>query len=255
MRHGSVWLAQIYLVCIVHEVVDRSFSYKHARPAVAVDAVVFGLEESELRVLLIKRALPPFEDQWALPGGFVRMGEDLEAAVRRELDEEAGVRPSLLEQVKAYGQPQRDPREHTISIGFVALVNQSDHGLQAATDARDAQWFSLQRHPALAFDHDQIIQDALAYLRQRAAHFPVGLELLPPRFTLTAMQKMLEAIFDVALDRRNFRKKVLATGCVVPVDEYETGVAHRAAQLHRFDERRYERLRKQGFELPTARWG
>jgi len=223
------------------------FTYEYPRPAVAVDAVVFGFDENGLSVLLIERALAPFAGKWALPGGFVRMDEDLDAAVRRELQEETGLEKVFLEQLGAYGTPGRDPRERVVTVAWVGLVKLLDHRVRAATDARRAAWFATDELPALAFDHDTIVADALAHLQQTVRRKPVGFELLPPKFTLTQLQKLYEAVLERPLDKRNFRKKVLALDLLEGLEEVEQDVAHRAAQLYRFDMARYRTLAKQGF--------
>lgn len=234
---------------------NRSTSaYEFPRPALTVDAVVFGLDHEGLKVLLVERDLPPFRGQWALPGGFVRQGEGLEAAARRELAEETGLgsreAPSFfLEQLYTFGEPGRDPREHTVSVAWVALVNIRDHAILAATDARDARWAKVDDLPPLAFDHDHILSVGLARLRGKVRYQPIGFELLPPRFTLTELQRLYETVLGTALDKRNFRKKILALGFVTETGELEEGVPRRRAKLYRFDEARYRALERDGFSL------
>src|SRR5262245_57249455 len=118
-------------------------TYEYPRPALTVDAVVFGLDEEDLKVLLIRRDLPPFAGKWALPGGFVRVEESLEEAVRRELEEEAGISQVFLEQLYTFGAVSRDPRERVVTVAYYALVKLSDHRIKAATDARDPAWFAV----------------------------------------------------------------------------------------------------------------
>ena len=118
-------------------------TYEYPRPALTVDGVVFGLDDEDLKVLLIRRALEPFQGQWALPGGFVRVGESLDHAIRRELQEETGITELFLEQLYTFGAVDRDPREQVVTVAYYALVKLSDHAIQAATDARDAAWFAV----------------------------------------------------------------------------------------------------------------
>lgn len=224
-----------------------TFTYDHPRPAVTVDCVVFGVDEEDLKVLLVRRGVPPFEGRWALPGGFVREEEDLSAAARRELQEETGLEEVFLEQLYTFGDLGRDPRGRVISVAHFALVKLGDHRVRAATDAREARWFAARDVPRLAFDHDRILDAARARLRGKVRYQPLGFELLPPRFTLTQIQRVYEKILERPLDKRNFRKKLLATGLLVELDEVERGVAHRAARLHRFDRRKYQQLEKDGF--------
>jgi ADP-ribose pyrophosphatase YjhB (NUDIX family) len=227
------------------------FTYEYARPALTVDCVVFGLDDDDLKVLLIQRDLAPFAGKWALPGGFVNVGEDPEAAARRELEEETGIAlPKLfLEQLYTFGAPGRDPREHVVSVAHYALVKLSDHRVKAATDARDAAWFSVADVPALAFDHDHIVEVALERLKGKVRYQPIGFELLPPKFTLRQLQQLYEAVLETPLDKRNFRKKVLAMGMLEELDEIEQDVAHRAARLYRFDRQKYKELAKGGFNF------
>ena len=223
--------------------------YEFARPALTVDIVVFGLDEEDLQVMLIQRDLPPFEAQWALPGGFVKIEETLEEAARRELEEETGLTNIFLEQLYTFGAVERDPRERVVTVAYYALVNLTGHNVQASTDARNAAWFAVSDLPNLAFDHEQILEMAHERLRNKVRYQPIGFELLPERFTLRQLQHLYEVILDRELDKRNFRKKVLAMEIVKETGEIEKDVAHRAARLYRFDKRRYDRLTKKGFNF------
>jgi 8-oxo-dGTP diphosphatase len=222
-------------------------TYEYPRPALTVDAVVFGLDEEDLKVLLIRRALPPFQDAWALPGGFVRVEESLEEAVRRELQEETGITQVFLEQLYTFGDVNRDPRERIVTVAYYALVKLSDHRIKAATDARDAAWFAVSEARGLAFDHDRILATALERLRGKVRYQPIGFELLPPEFTLSQLQHLYETILETSLDKRNFRKKILGMDFLVATDEVQKDVAHRAARLYRFDRKKYQQLQKHGF--------
>ena len=223
--------------------------YEYPRPALAVDCVVFGYEEEALRVLLIQRAAPPFEGGWALPGGFVHVDESVDDAAVRELREETGVSRLYLEQLYTFGAIDRDPRERVVSVAYFALVKMSEHEVRGATDARDAAWFAIDDLPTLAFDHDRIFEMALERLRGKVHYQPIGFELLPKKFTLTQLQRLYEVVLGEPLDKRNFRKRVLAMGFLEELDEVQQDVAHRAARLYRFDERKYRRLTKEGFEF------
>ena len=225
-----------------------SFTYQYERPALAVDCVVFGLDD-DLKVLLIQRALEPFVGRWALPGGFDRMDETLDEAARRELSEETGISRVYLEQLYTFSDIDRDPRERVVSVAYCALVKLSDHRVKAATDAREAAWFSVVDLPKLSFDHDKIVAMALTRLKGKVVYQPIGFELLPPKFTLSQLQHLYEVILEKELDKRNFRKKVLAMGLLEELDEVEQDVAHRAARLYRFDKKRYQELMREGFHF------
>ncbi|MDI1477470.1 NUDIX domain-containing protein [Polyangium sp. y55x31] len=224
-----------------------SVTYKHPRPALAVDCVVFGLDEEDLKVLLIRRGVEPFAGRWALPGGFVRLDETLDEAARRELREEAGIEKVYLEQLYTFGAVDRDPRERVVSVTYYALVKLAEHAVSAATDAREAAWFAIDDLPRLAFDHEDIVDKAIARLRGKVRYAPIGFELLPKKFTLTQLQRVYERVLGQELDKRNFRKKVAATGLLIELDEVEQDVAHRAARLYTFDEKTYRKLEKEGF--------
>jgi 8-oxo-dGTP diphosphatase len=191
----------------------------------------------------------PYAGRWALPGGFVRMEESLDAAARRELEEEAGIRPGHMEQLYTFGDPGRDPRGRVVTVAYFALVKLSDHTLHAATDAREAAWFSVWDAPKLAFDHADVLATALQRLKGKVRYQPIGFELLPPKFTLTQLQRLYEVILERPLDKRNFRKKILAMDLLEELDEVEQDVSHRAARLYRFDHKKYKQLEKAGFNF------
>jgi 8-oxo-dGTP diphosphatase len=224
-------------------------TYEYPRAACTVDCVVFGLDDTDLKVLLIQRKHGPFQHAWALPGGFLRMDETLDEAARRELEEEAGVKDVYLEQLYSFSALDRDPRERVITVAYYALAKLQDHRIRAATDAMGVGWFTLDELPKLAFDHSDILAMAHQRLRAKVRYAPVGFELLPPRFSLTQLQRLYEIILGTDLDKRNFRKKLLALDILVETDEVEQGVRHRAARLYRFDRRKYDRLAKQGLEF------
>ena len=226
-----------------------TFEYEYPRAALTVDCVVFGLDETDLKVLLIQRKLQPFQHAWALPGGFVRVDETLDAAARRELEEEAGVSDVYLEQLYTFGAVDRDPRERVVSVGWYALVKLSDHRVRAATDARAAAWFRIKDLPELAFDHQKILQVAKARLQGKVRYQPIGFELLSPKFKLSQLQALYEMVLEKPLDKRNFRKKILAMGLLEETGELEQGVSHRAARLYRFDKKKYKALEKNGFNF------
>jgi len=224
-------------------------TYEYPRAALTVDCVVFGFDESEMKVLLIKRGLAPFQGKWALPGGFMRGNETMYEAARRELMEETGLRDVFLEQLYTFGSVKRDPRERVVSVAYYALVKLSEHPAAGATDASDAAWFPVANLPALAFDHSQILGTALERLRGKVRYEPIGFELLPEKFTLSQLQHLYEAVLNTELDKRNFRKKILSMDLLVALSEQTRTGAHRPAQLFRFDTRKYAALRKRGFNF------
>ncbi|NEO87470.1 MAG: NUDIX hydrolase [Spirulina sp. SIO3F2] len=227
-----------------------AYCYDYPRPALTVDCVVFGWDaQCALQVLLIRRNLTPFQGQWALPGGFVRPEETLEAAARRELQEETGVDDIFLEQLYTFGAVERDPRDRVVTVAYYALINLSDHALAAQTDADEAQWYAIDELPTLAFDHGHIFQVALKRLQGKLRYEPIGFELLPQKFTLSQLQVLYETVLGYELDKRNFRKKLLKMELLTALEEWQTGVAHRAARLYSFDTEKYQQLQEQGFSF------
>ena len=236
--------------------------YTYAYPAhyVTVDSVIFGVasvrgptrDTYELKVLLVERGNPkqPFHGRWALPGGFVRPAESLEAAVARELEEETGVADAFLDQLYTFGAPDRDPRGRVISVAYLALVHLPACKLRAGTDAARAEWFSVGKLPALAFDHPKMMELALERLRDTIRSKPVVFSLLAPQFTIAQVQAACEAVLDRSLDVANFRKALLRMELLKEVG-METQVSHRPAKLFRFDEKAYARFSKKGerFEI------
>ena len=225
-------------------------TYEYPRPALTVDCIVFGLDaQQELKIMLIQRDIPPFQGQWAIPGGFVRIEETLEAAALRELREETGIQDIFLEQLYTFGNLERDPRDRTVTVAYYALINLVEQLIIATTDARAAAWFSLSEIPQLAFDHNQILQIAIARLRSKIRYEPIGFELLPKKFTLTQLQKLYEIVLDRQHDKRNFRKKILSMDLLIDTNDLEQGVSHRAAKLYQFDENKYLELKQNGFNF------
>ena len=210
----------------------------YARPAVTVDVLLFTVRDEKLQLALIKRGIEPYRGSWALPGGFVRMDEELEEAARREIEEETGVRDVFLEQLYTFGQLNRDPRTRVITISYFALVPGEHLTLRADTDASDASWFAIDELPDLAFDHAAIVRVGLERLKGKIENSNVAYGLLPARFRLSELQRVYEIILGRALDKRNFRKRVLALGIVEATDKYSSGGAHRPAQLFRWKKRK-----------------
>jgi 8-oxo-dGTP diphosphatase len=227
-----------------------SFTYEYPRPSLTVDCVVFGWDGTHLKVLLIQRNEPPFEGQWALPGGFVQIDEELEAAARRELEEETGLSDMFLEQLFTFGGVDRDPRGRVVTVAWFALIDLHRYAQPVgASDARDAAWFPMTALPPLAFDHSTILATAYKRLQSKIEYQPIGFELLPKKFTFSQLQDLYETILGTEFDRRNFRKKLLSMGILAELKEQVSGVPHRGAQLYTFDEARYRELERTGFHF------
>ena len=214
-----------------------------------VDIVIFTLREGSLQVLLVKRGVPPFEGQYAIPGGFIREDESLEEAALRELHEETGVRNVFLEQLFTFGDPKRDPRGRVITAAYYALIASDKLSLVAGADAAEAQWFPASSVPPLAFDHKSILDYALERLRNKLEYTTVGFQLLAEKFTLGELQAVYEAILGRPLDKRNFRRKLALLGILKPLREWQR-TGRKPARLFRFAAARFEKLKDKGILFP-----
>lgn len=225
------------------------------KSAFTVDNVIFGFDEGDLKVLLIRRGEEPYHGKWALPGYFVYPNEDLDGAAIRVLEELTGLNNVYLEQVQTFGAVNRHPFGRVITVAYFSLIKISNFSIQPASIALQAQWHSISEVSNLAFDHDQILKACFQRLKWLVRSRPVGFELLPPKFTLTELQHLYEAILETDLDKRNFRKKILSMDLLVDLNMTQEGVAHRPAKLYRFDPKRYQELLNEGFsfELKESR--
>lgn len=218
---------------------------KRKRPAVMVDISIFTVENNELKVLLVKRGAEPFKGQWSLPGGAVKVDkasdeydESLEVAALRELVEETNVTPPYIEQVKTYGTATRDPREWTVSVAYYALMPAQKATLKAGTDAAEAKWFPVRgisvRQP-LAFDHKQILADAVTRLRSKVEYTAIAAYLLPEQFTLPQLQLVFELLLGEKIEKAAFRRRVASAGIVEEIRGAKVEDRPvRPAQLYRF---------------------
>lgn len=214
----------------------------------AVDAIVFGYNQHELCVLLIKQKYGQMKDRWALVGGFVQNNETLQEAVNRELLEEAGIRVNYLEQLYTFGDDiNRDPRFRVVSVAYVALVNSTKLVLTADTDAEDAQWFPIHQIPQLAFDHGHILAKAHERLKSKLSYQPIGFDLLPNEFLFSELENLYTTILEKEIDRRNFRKKILSFGIIEETKKVLKQKNGRPGKLFRFNKTAYQKLAKHGF--------
>ena len=230
----------------------KTYTYNHPHPAVTTDCVIFGFDGEKLKILLIERGVAPYKGCWALPGGFLKMegeNKDRDAldCAKRELQEETGLTNVYIEQLQAFSASNRGPRESVITIAHYALVRISE--VKGGDDAARAEWKDLDNLPALAFDHQQIVDFAVKRLREKLRFEPVGFDLLDRKFTMTTLQNLYEAIMGVKYDRRNFSKKMLYLGLVERLDEKVTGAPNKAPYLFRFNKERYEELIIKGVKI------
>ena len=221
---------------------EHGYSYEYPRAAMTTDAVIFGFDGKSLQILLIQRGIEPFKGTWALPGGFLRMDETIEECAKRELFEETGLRQPYMEQFGIFSDVNRDPRGRIITSAFYALVRIAD--VKGGDDAVDAKWFPVTEIPTLAFDHDRIVRVAQQKLREDIHFRPVGFELMTEQFTIPQIQRLYESILGIRFERRNFAKKILATGILDPVGKKAEVRGHRPPELYTFNQDKYEQLKQ-----------
>lgn len=229
-------------------------------PNVSVDCAIFSFDGSELEVLLIERMAGETtleDDLLALPGNLIYQNENLDQAANRVLFELTGLENIFLEQVYTFGDPARitkqkdqdwlkkiraHPEARVITVAYTSLVKKSNLKVSPSSFARKALWVKVLEVPQLAFDHNDIFTKALDFLKQKIYLQPLGYELLPERFTLAQLQKLYEAILDDSFDKRNFRRKILRSSFIIPLNEKQQGVAHKPARLYRFDKSQFHQI-------------
>ena len=225
---------------------ELKYHYKYPHPSVTTDCVVFGYDGLRLNVLLIERGADPFKGHWAFPGGFLNIDESAQQGAKRELFEETGLREAYLRQFHTFSAVNRDPRERVISIAYYALVRISE--VKGGDDAAKAQWFPLDSVPPLAFDHEMMLRMAIKELRRQIHFEPIGLELLPEKFTMTQLRHLYEAILNKKCNHRHFSTEMLKTGLLTQFNE--TKVANnKATSLYKFNREKYNQMIKNGFHL------
>lgn len=222
--------------------------HKEDKVLMAVDCIIFGFDEEDLKVLLIKRGFEPEMGKWSLVGGFLKNEETLENAATRILNLYTGLDNIFMEQVATFSQVDRDPAERTISTAYYALVNIKEHN-QKLIKQFSADWFSVSKAPHLIFDHDQMVRHALKRLRNRATTQPIGFELLPEKFTMRQLQKLYEAIWDTQLDKRNFINKIRSLNILERLDEKDKTSSRKGSFLYQFDSEKYEKTNGKDFAL------
>lgn len=217
--------------------------------ALSIDCLILGFREAELDVLLVKHAEGISKGKWALPGGWIQYNEDIDQAAHRLLKSLTGVSDIYLEQLRAFGNVNRYPDKRVITLAYNALVNADNYSLNPGFTASDVQWFNIHAVPKLPYDHQQILDFGFRHLKHKVRHEPIGFNLLPKKFTLHHIQQLYEAILETQLDKPNFRRKLLNMDLLVPCDEKQKAVSHRAASLYRFDKKIYDRLTEKGFSF------
>ena len=207
---------------------------------VSVDCIIFGLNEGELSLLLLKRNFEPEKGKWSLMGGFVQNDESVDAAAKRVLKELTGLENVYMEQVGAFGEVDRDPGERVISVAYYALINIDEYD-RKLVKKHNAQWINIHDLPELRFDHPAMIEKARDLMRRKASLEPIGLNLLPRLFTLSQMQSLYETIQGETIDKRNFRKKVAEMDYIEKTEMIDKSCSRRGAYLYKFNNKAYNR--------------
>lgn len=215
----------------------RSDNREYFHMALSVDCVIFGFDENELKVLLIKSDLEEFQDQWSLLGDLVRPDEHLDSASYRVLKERTGLDDVYLEQVYTFGDVNRHPAGRVITTAWYSLINIKDHQLKLAQN--ELHWHPVNEISTLAFDHKKILDTCLRQLQSKIDEHPIVFNLLPEKFSLRELQSLYESILGTKLDRRNFRKKFFLMDWLIDVNELEQDVPHRPGKLYRFNAARF----------------
>ncbi|MEY4589709.1 MAG: hypothetical protein RL497_1785 [Pseudomonadota bacterium] len=218
-------------------------------PTVSIDCVVFGFHQGRLNVLLVKYAEGFRAGGWGLPGDWIMEHECLDAAAMRVLRSLTGVTNIYLEQLRAFGSVNRYPGSRVITVAFTALVRQEYYVLMAGAAASAVHWCPVEDCPELALDHSEIFAEGTQSLRQKLRREPIGFNLLPQKFTLLQLQELYEAVLGIKLDKPNFRRKMMHMNLLIPCNEKQVSVAHRAAALYRFDEAVYRDLQQKGLSF------
>jgi len=214
----------------------------------AVDCIIFGFDGKRLKALCIKRGFEPELGKWSLMGGFVEKEESVEAAAARVLNQLTGLDNIYMEQIGCFGDVDRDPGGRVVSIAYFALINIADYN-ETLMEEHNAKWFTIDKIPALVFDHKRMVMVSKERLQQKVANHPIGFALLPEKFTLRQLQNLYEAIYGSELDKRNFTRKILALNILQKLEEKEKESSRKGSFLYVFDEKQYKKLDKEGVKF------
>lgn len=220
----------------------NSLVNSYPRVPITVDCVIFGFDDKELKVLLIRSDLEIYKGKWSLLGDFAEDNEELDDAAYRVLLERTGMDDVYLEQVKAFSKPHRHPGGRVITMAYCSLLNINHHKLKTAEN--ELHWHNVNGIGNLAFDHKEIIEASCKWLQKRIQEHPLAFNLLATKFSLRELQNLYEAILDTKLDKRNFRKKFFSMNFLVDTGEYENDVRHRPGRLYTFDYKKYQDNKK-----------
>ena len=215
------------------------FYQQYPKVLVAVDCIIFGFDEGQLRILVGKRKMDPGRGEWSLYGGFVNTDESIDEAANRVILELTGLRNLYIRQVGAFGRVDRDPGERVISIAYYALINVKDYD-KALREQHNLEWVNIQDMPTLYSDHNEMVRRARKMMRQKISSEPIGFNLLPNLFTLTQLQKLYEAVMGEEVDKRNFRKRIKEMDFIEKTELIDKENSKRGASLYRFTKTFYK---------------
>ncbi|NQU87842.1 MAG: NUDIX hydrolase [Mariniphaga sp.] len=216
----------------------------------AIDSIIFGFDEGqhELKLLILKRKFEPAMGKWSLMGGFVQKDESIDEAAKRTAFQLTGLQDVYMEQLYTFGDIGRDPGGRIVSVAYFSLIKINDYNKEHV-EKHGASWIPISELPDLIFDHSEMVKKAIRKLRIRARTQPIGFELLPEKFTIPQLQGLYEAIYQTPLDKRNFRRKLLAMGLLKKLDEKEKESSKKGAFYYRFRKKKYEELLAKGFNF------
>lgn len=226
----------------------KDFYVQQDKMYVATDCIIFGFEDGKIKLLIFKRRVEPMLGEWSLIGSFVKINEDVQKAAKRVLAEITGLENVFMEELKTYGKANRDPGYRCISVAQYALIRINEYDKELV-EKHGANWYDIKDLPDLVLDHNHMVQDAMERLKQKARYQPIGFELLPEKFTIPQLQQLYEAIYQKALDARNFRKKVLSHQVLMKLEEKDKSSSKRGAFLYKFDHKTYNKLLKSGYNF------
>lgn len=218
----------------------RNYYSKNPKFYLSVDCIIFGFSEGKLNLLLLKRNFKPAQGEWSLMGGFVQQDESVDDAAKRVLFELTGLDNVYMEQVGAFGAIGRDPCGRVISVAYYALVNIDEYDRELVA-SHNAYWVDIHELPPLIFDHDEMVAQARALMKEKSSNEPIGFNLLPDLFTLSNLQSLYEAIYDEPIDKRNFRKKIAEMDFIEVTDKIDKMSSRRGAALYKFNRRAYRK--------------
>lgn len=207
---------------------------------VSVDCIIFGFDQGELKLLLLKRNFEPAMGKWSLMGGFVQENESVDDAAKRVLKELTGLEDVFMEQVGTFGDIRRDPGERVISVAYYALVNVNEYD-RDLVQQHNAYWIKIDELPPLIFDHPEMIAKARELMKHQASDNPISFNLLPELFTLTQLQNLYEAIYGEQMDKRNFRKRIATMDFIEKTDFIDKSGSKRGAYLYKFNDKAYKK--------------